>query len=318
LTTALATVDSTKNVIKLDDAGPYVANGSSVNYTVNANVTIDARSATLHRNMDGPILTIGNGKTVTIFGGKIEGATNAEGIQCTSNATLTVDGTTIAMSDKSAITAATGSKLIVTNAIINNNSLKAGQFLSAIVANGDSVTLSRSHVLLNKGGGINVSSGTFVIVGNVFQSNGDVNSPNSTVTIATGYDPMNRLEFNSIAGNLAQTGDNPGVQCSAGVGFVARNNIIWVNIGNVGAQIGGNCQYAYSDVGPTSVTGANDAGNNLSVDPLVTSDLHLMSLSPVIKKADPNANLTGVAAKDIDGDSRVMPADMGADQIPRQ
>jgi len=316
-TTALATVDSTRNVIKLDDAGPYIANGSSSNYIVNANVTIDARNATLHHFLDGPIVTIGSNKTVVIFGGKIEGATNGEGIQCSSNATLTVDGTTIEMNEKSAITTAPGCKLSVTNAIINSNSLRAGQYIGAILASGDSAILSRSRLMSNKGGGIAVTSGTFVIIGNVFQSNGDVNNPNAAVTILTGFDAMNRLELNSISGNLAQSGATPGVQCSAGIGFVARNNIIWGNNGNVGAQVGANCQHAYSDIGMLSVTGSNDAGNNLNVDPLFTSDLHLMPFSPLIKKADPNADLNGVATKDIDGDPRVAPADIGADQLPR-
>jgi hypothetical protein len=37
--------------------------------------------------------------------------------------------------------------------------------------------------------------------------------------------------------------------------------------------------------------------------------------SPVRGQADPTTALTGLAGKDIDGDMRVGPADMGADQF---
>jgi len=85
----------------------------------------------------------------------------------------------------------------------------------------------------------------------------------------------------------------------------------------MGSQIGGSCKHAYSDIGMMSVGSFNDSGNNLSTDPMFTPDLHLMPNSVVIKKADPNAKLDGLAAKDIDGDMRVAPADIGTDQFPR-
>ena len=318
LATALAAVDSTRNVIKLDEAGNY-ATGGSPNFIVNADVTIDARKAVLHRTVDGPILSISDNKTVTIYGGKIEGATGntGDGILCNSGATLTVDGTTINMSDKSAINASSGCKLTVKRATISDSSRKGGPFAASILAGGDSVTLMQSRLQSNRGGGINVTSGTFVIVGNVLSNNGDVNSPNGGVTINTGPDPMNRMEFNSISGNHVQSGLYPGVGCTAGVGFIARNNIIWNNNDNIGSQIGGNCKHAYSDIGATGVTAFNDGGNNLSLDPMFTSEFHVMSSSMVLKKADPNASLNGVAERDIDGDLRVAPADIGADQVPR-
>jgi hypothetical protein len=272
----------------------------------------------LHKAADGPILTISDGKTATLFGGKIEGATNGEGILCGSNATLTVDGTTIDTIEKSAINANSGCKLTVTSTTICNNSRKSSTFVPAISDNGDFITMSRSRIFSNKGGGINVASGKFSIVGNVFWDNGDINySPIGGIFISTGPDPLNRMEFNSISGNLAESGLEAGIYCSAGAGFIARNNIIWDNISSLVPQIGGSCKHAYSDIGPMSVTGTNDGGNNLNVDPMLTPDLHVMPSSLVRQKADPNADLSGIAARDIDGDPRIAPADIGADQLPR-
>ena len=159
-----------------------------------------------------------------------------------------------------------------------------------------------------------------MIVGNVFLNNGEANSPNGGVFINTASDPMNRIDFNSIAGNLALAGGNaPGIHCNAGAGCISRNNIIWGNNVNAGPQVGGSYKHAYSDIGLMSVGATNDAGNNLSVDPMFNSasDPHLMLGSMVRQKADPSADLGGIAAKDIDGEPRIAPADIGADQLPR-
>jgi hypothetical protein len=60
---------------------------------------------------------------------------------------------------------------------------------------------------------------------------------------------------------------------------------------------------------------------NSSVDPLFVNqligDLHVRAGSPVRRAADPSSNLTGLAARDIDGDVRAHPtADIGADEVP--
>jgi hypothetical protein len=36
----------------------------------------------------------------------------------------------------------------------------------------------------------------------------------------------------------------------------------------------------------------------------------------VLGAADPSSNLTGLAERDIDGDARAAPADIGADEAP--
>ena len=290
---ALTEVTAVKNVIKLDTPAPtiYLTNG----LTVATDVTIDARNAVIQRSTAGATLTISAGRTATIFGGTIGDPTggrhDGEDITCNSGATLTVNGTNIFNMDKLAI-----------NAV------------------GTSVTLLRSSLFANKGGGISVTSGTFVIVGNIFSANGDASSPTGGVLINTSSDPVNRIEFNTIEGNHASIGGNaPGVHCIAGSDLIARNNIIWNNNNNTGAQVGGTCKHAYSDIGVMSVGAANDGGNNLNVDPQFISFLnpHLQPGSLVIKEADPAAKLDAAAAKDLDGDLRIAPADIGADQVPR-
>jgi len=128
---------------------------------------------------------------------------------------------------------------------------------------------------------------------------------------------MNRLEFNTIANNTALNGVNAGLDCTVGTSFTARNNIIWGNTGVI--QISGICMHSYSDIGPfaTPVPGTTPGTGNKNNDPLLTSTWHLGTGSPAIGSADPMADLTGLAAKDIEGDMRVSRADMGADQVAK-
>ncbi|HEX2686682.1 MAG TPA: hypothetical protein VHN14_08690 [Kofleriaceae bacterium] len=278
-------------MIKIDGGGMHMNSGAA-NFIVSTNVTIDARGATLTKIADNsPILTINDNITVTIFGGIIEGAkgsnANGDGIKCGTNSTLGVYDTMIQSNDALGIDA-------------NGCSL---------------VTLSRAQILSNKRGGINGVNGKFVIVGNVFTNNGDTNNPNNAVKISTGSDPLNRLEFNTIANNTAQGGVNAGLDCIAGTGFTAHNNILWGNTGAV--QIAGTCLHAYSDIGPLT-TLVSGTGNKKD-DPILggMGMWHLGAGSPAIRNADPAADLTGMSARDIDGDLRISPADMGADQAPR-
>jgi hypothetical protein len=46
-----------------------------------------------------------------------------------------------------------------------------------------------------------------------------------------------------------------------------------------------------------------------------TGDLHISATSPARGAADPASDLTGIAARDIDGDARTSPADLGADEV---
>jgi len=322
---ALTEVTASKNVIKLDDAGPYTPDTN--NFVVNVNVTIDARGAVLHHKADNsPVLMINSDKSVTLFGGTIELAhgTNGDGIQCAANATLTVDTTTLQFNDESGIDASSCT-LTVTNANIHDNSKAVGTtFFAGIEALKGTLTISRSKLVSNKGGGITVTNGTFVVVGNMFLSNGDPMANAGGVSF-TNSPPGNRLEFNTFANNKSTTGIAPGIQCLV-AGFKAQNNIVWSNTGNnpTGVQVGGTCVQSYSDIGPPaipSILGIDD-GTNISSNPMLidpTMDLHVKAGSPVQGKAHATpADLMGIASQDIEGHPRVVPADLGAYVVPAQ
>jgi hypothetical protein len=167
------------------------------------------------------------------------------------------------------------------------------------------------------GGGISVLNATFVIVGNMFFANGSSGGTVGGVSLQVAQNAANRLDFNSFNKNVTQDGLGTAIQCVAGT-FTARNNIMSGNgtLSNVN-QVGGTCAHAYSIARPGTVP--SGAGNG-SADPLfvdtTTGDLHLQSSSPAKGGADPSSELTGVAAKDLDGDVRTSPADIGGDELP--
>lgn len=310
-----------KNVIKLDDAGPFVAMGGG--FAIASDLMLDARGATLTRSGAGPILTVGGGKTVTLLGGTVHGTAggNDASIKCSNSSTLNIVETVIETSDLSGITADMCT-LVITRATVRNNSVKPATYVPAISLNNGSLTLTRSHIEGNNGGGVAVTSSTIVIVSNIFSGNGsigNVSNPNPSavggMNLQLSASSGNLLEFNTIVGNHASIGGNgPGIQCVLS-GFTARNNILWMNNDNATVQIGGNCIHAYSEVAGVAV----DMNNNTHVDPMLGSDFHLLgSSNPMMGKADPATDLGGPAATDIDGQARVartaMGADIGADQ----
>jgi hypothetical protein len=325
LDTALTLATSTKNVIKLDDAGPYTSavDDFVVDTDPAIELTIDARGAALHRITDGAILTINSDKAVTILGGTIENATGSggDGIRCNTNATLTMDGTTIAMNDESAIDASSCT-LTVRNATIRGNSKPGGSTLfPGIQAMGGSSTISRSSITDNLGGGIVIANGKFEIVGNVFLSNGDIAGTVGGVSVSSTVS-MNRLELNTITQNKSNDLYAAGVQCMAPASSTAQNNIIWNNnsaFGLTGIQVSGGCLHAYSDIGPATLPAANDGSYSVNVDPSFVNeltDLHLQPGTMVRGKANPGTDLTGIASKDMDGKTRIQPADLGAYVAP--
>lgn len=207
-----------------------------------------------------------------------------------------------------------GGHLTCTLCTINQNTNLGVNVAGALL------TISQSTIGGNMGGGISISTGSsFQIVGNVILGNGQNNSLTGGINIQVNGSSVNRLDFNSLSHNTALNGVGPGIQCTSGMPLTANNNIIWDNGTGTPAppQVAspGGCDYAYSDIGPTSV----QAGTNMSTLPQFKDevmDLHLMPTSPVRRMADPNADLSGLAVYDIDGDKRVSRADLGADQTP--
>jgi hypothetical protein len=186
-----------------------------------------------------------------------------------------------------------------------------------ISASGGTLTVLQSTISDNTGGGISAMNGTFVIVGNVFFNNGNHTSLAGGVSVGTQQNAMNRLEFNSFNRNEAQDTLGSAIHCIAGT-FTARNNIMSQNGTMTNTeQVGGTCTHTHSIVRPGTLPSGT---GNSSADPLFVNttigDLHLRAGSPALGAADPNSNLTGPAGRDIDGDPRTAPADIGADEVP--
>jgi hypothetical protein len=253
--------------------------------------------AKLDRDGDGPILQVqsnGPATNVDIVDLEITGATGASG----------ADGIQLSASGGTPM-------LNLTRVTINGNQG------NGISASGGALTVARSTITSNPGGGISVTNGTFTIVGNVFYNNGSDITLIGGIGIGTVQNAMNRLEFNTFYRNKAQDGQGAAVQCAAG-NFTAKNNIMNDN-GTLtnSEQVGGSCKHAYSIARPgTLPTGTNNSAMDpLFVDP-ARGNVHIQPTSPARHAADSSSELTGIASYDIDGDPRLSPADLGADQIP--
>jgi hypothetical protein len=187
-----------------------------------------------------------------------------------------------------------------------------------ISTTGGTLTVTRSTISGNSGGGISVGNNTiFAIVGNVVFQNGTQAGLVGGISIATSQNAANRLEFNSLNQNQVQGGIGAAIHCVAGT-FTARNNIMSENGTQTNLeQVGGTCAHAYSIARPGTVPVGT---GNSAMDPLfantLTGDLHLKPGSPAIGAADPSSGLTGPAELDIDNQKRTSPAEMGADEIP--
>lgn len=324
LDTALFLISATKNVIKLDDTGPYILDDEAV---VTKNVTIVARGATIQRaNAGGPILTVtrgptSTGPTVTILGVDFQDCEGDSGIQC-SDSTLELIGTSLIGNGHSGIRSSS-CEISISKAGIAGNGIDSD--VAAISVNGGSISLSQSEIVLNRGATLSITGDArFAIIGNLFRDNGGLGASSANrdvIYINTTTTPSDRFEFNTVASNHSTTSHAPGMRCTDSR-FTARNNIIWGNSnGTPKFQVDGDCKHAFSDIEQT-LSAAIDGHDNLNTDPIFqspfSSDYSLKADSPLRAKADPVADLTGVASVDLGGQLRVAPADIGAYQVPQQ
>jgi Right handed beta helix region len=310
---AFGEVSSTRDVIRLERPATYTGSGIDVNVDNGESVSIAARGTIVRREGTGYAVLVQGDYNVTFIGGTIEGAAGggSDGIRCGS-ATLTIHETRIQNNEESAIEAAECT-LTVTGAEIRGNGRKVSTTIyPGLSVDGGSLVLSRSTIQANADVGVDIrGNARFVVIGNAIIGNGNVTDPTGGIAIEAMFDARNRLEFNTIAANDALISATAGLLCLSDT-FTARNNIIWGN--GPGNNLGGSCQHAYSSIGPGVLV---PGMGNLNADPMLTdlsSDHHLQAANPVKEAADPQADLTGPAARDIDGDPRTAPADIGADQ----
>lgn len=276
----------------------------------NKNVTIIATGATLKRTGSGPVLNIRGSSIIQVLDGVVDAAGNGgDGISTSSGTQLALDGTTVKGAAGHGIGAA--GRLTVRDARIESN----GSFGILSTFNG-LFELTGSTLIRNGNGGLSLQAASAVIVNNNFVKNGAAGAlPALQITALTSPN-TSRIEFNTIAGNIADGTSLAAAASCASTTIVLRNSILYFNNGL--AQTVG-CTVRWSTVQgavPDATNGViNDAPSfvNTGMD-----NFHLMPGSPVAGKADPGADLTGPAAFDIDGETRprgATAADLGADEI---
>jgi hypothetical protein len=169
-------------------------------------------------------------------------------------------------------------------------------------ASGCDVTIERSRLTDNAGGGLRLDGGTFVIVNNVIARNGGASTDFGGISISnvSGGDP-HRVEFNTLTRNNAQE-NIQGVRCASVTKLVAlSSNIIYANpSAGVGLQISDTAQCVHTF---SNIEGIGSGGQgNIDLDPMFVDliDYPIATSSPVAGQAN---QATDVAV-DIKGVTR--------------
>lgn len=186
-----------------------------------------------------------------------------------------------------------------------------------VVATDCQLSVRRSVVARNAGGGIEIDGGDYALVNDVIVDNGAAGvqgSQRGGVYIADTNDASQTFAFNTVVGNLAATGAvvASGVTCSV-TNVTVDGSIVRLRGGGGGLDLViGDCAFAYSNIeGGAEGTGNFDAEPRF-VDP-AAGDFHLQPSSPCRDAADP------AATEKLDLDREPRPQgeahDCGADEI---
>ena len=314
-------VTSTRNVIKIAPASYMETVSVSGKVLVLTGAGVDVQPSAL--NM--PAISVLGAATATgvrIEGLKLHdagGTGNADGIQCAIGTAAGLPKVTVVDAEIDGNAGqgvdATSCDVTVDHSTVSRN--KGG----ALKVTTGKITLRRSKVIGNEGGGLSIlGGGDFVVVNNILAKNGTPTSTFGGVRI-DGAPPSGpagaRFEYNTVAGNVAQSGFVSGVVCSfVTVPVAMKNSIVYGNPGATKQVDGVNCEWSYSNIGPGPDT---DGEGNINMLPSFvsesTSDFHLMPGSAMVNMADPDSDDVD---EDIDGDERPADGrcDMGADEIP--
>jgi hypothetical protein len=171
------------------------------------------------------------------------------------------------------------------------------------------LTIERSTISGNAGGGLRINDSSFVLLNNVVAKNGGPGATFGGLSFNAG---SGRFEFNTVADNQAAPGLVGGVQCVFPSAQLFKSSIVAGNQPSDEPQASSNCSWIFSDLfGATPTEGQG----NLNVSPLfvdsTAGDYHLTQSSPCRNVAQEQT----LVVVDIDGDPRpATGADMGADE----
>jgi hypothetical protein len=266
---------------------------------------------------------------------KASGGTNADGLRCTGEAgvatpSVSLREVTISGNDGEGIDAlyctltvrerthisdnrGVGVSASSSTVTIDQSQVTGSGGVGVSASSSTVLTLTRSLIDKNLGGGLVTLDSSFDVVNNFIVENGKV-APGATqpggVTLTTpGAKAIFR--FNTVAANSAGAAvQGKGIHCVADPPLTLSSNIVWDNLG--GDQFFGfQCSLAYSDVEQAGLGDTNLNEDPKFVDPSA-SNYHIHSNSPCRNKADP----AGGTDVDYDSDTRqAAPYDMGADEI---
>jgi hypothetical protein len=197
-----------------------------------------------------------------------------------------------------------------------------GNLGGGIHASMGKLSVTRSQIVGNGEGGVLLTSCDFSLVNDFIVKNGtnsgtyggvfvNMNPPSGTAG--------GRFEFNTVSDNQAGDGFSRGVRCEVTTTLNFRNNIVYHNAQDshpetIGQVSGSNCKWTYSDIGPGPIMVSGEGNTNLDPtfkDPM-SADYHLVAAS--LAK---NAGTTSDVRVDFDGDTRPQDIkfDMGADEV---
>jgi hypothetical protein len=261
-------------------------------------VTIDGKTATIlgdgadlqPAGLGQAGIVVLNASTVVIEGLHVHdagGGANGDGIRCA----VTTSGTPSLTVRQLAIDGCTG---------------------QGIDAASCTVTIDRSNISANTGGGVSISGGAATLTNNMIDRNGGLSSTIGNVKI----DSVTALsfDFNTVAdGATSNAAFATGVQCTAVTPVTLSDSFIF---GSAAVQVSAtNCSFAYT-LSNQTISGSGNATTSAPgfINP-TQNNYHIATTSPAVAAANPAATID----VDFDGDARPMPAgthdDIGADEV---